>query len=58
MRVQAKSFQAADRLGLELGKFGPFASARIGAIDTDVKTGSKRFNVTISLKEPEAGDRG
>jgi len=58
MRVQAKSFQAADRLGLQLAKFGPFASARIGAIEKDPKTGSKRFNVTISLKEPEAGDRG
>jgi general secretion pathway protein L len=58
MRVQAKSFQAADRLGLQLGKFGPFASARIGAIEKDPKTGSKRFNVTISLKEPEVEGRG
>ena len=58
MRVQAKSFQAADRLGLELGKFAPFANARIGAIEKDPKTGGKRFNVTISLKEPAEGDRG
>jgi hypothetical protein len=53
MRVQAKSFQAADRLGVELAKFPPFAQARIGAIETDNKTGAKRFNVTISLA-PEA----
>ena len=33
-------------------------AARIGAIEKDPKTGSKRFNVTISLKGPEAGDRG
>jgi hypothetical protein len=49
MRVQAKSFEAADRLGVELAKFAPFAQARIGAIETDNKTGAKRFNVTISL---------
>jgi hypothetical protein len=49
MRVQAKSFEAADRLGVELAKFTPFAQARIGAIETDKKTGTKRFNVTISL---------
>jgi hypothetical protein len=49
MRVQAKSFEAADRLGAELKKFAPFASARIGAIDTDKKTGAKRFDVTIGL---------
>jgi hypothetical protein len=53
MRVQAKSFEAADRLGQELAKFAPFAQARIGAIETDSKTGAKRFNVTISLT-PEA----
>ncbi len=56
MRVQAKSFEAADRLGVELAKFAPFAQARIGAIETDNKTGAKRFNVTISLA-PEA-ERG
>jgi hypothetical protein len=49
MRVFAKSFEAADRLGAELGKFAPFADARIGAIETDGKTGAKRFNVTITL---------
>ena len=49
MRVQAKSFEAADRLGAELAKFAPFAQARIGAIETDNKTGAKRFDVTISL---------
>ena len=56
MRVQAKSFEAADRLGVELAKFAPFAQAKIGAIETDNKTGAKRFNVTISLApegEPE-----
>jgi general secretion pathway protein L len=53
MRVRAKSFQAADRLGSELGSFGPFVDASIGAIETDPKTGGKRFSVTISLKPPE-----
>lgn len=55
MRVHAKSFQAADRLGSELARFEPFASARIGAIEKDSKTGGTRFSVTISLKPP--GDR-
>jgi len=55
MRVQAKSFEAADRLGVELAKFTPFAQARIGAIETDKKTGTKRFNVTISLAAAGAG---
>jgi general secretion pathway protein L len=53
MRVQAKSFEAADRLGVELGKFPPFAGASIGAIETDSRTGAKRFTVTISLRAPE-----
>lgn len=53
MRVFAKSFEAADRLGAELGKFPPFADARIGAIETDAKTGAKRFNVTITLGSEE-----
>jgi type IV pilus assembly protein PilM len=53
MRVQAKSFEAADRLGVELAKFPPFAQARIGSIETDNKTGAKRFTVTIALA-PEA----
>ena len=54
MRVFAKSFEAADRLGAELGKFPPFADARIGSIETDAKTGAKRFNVTITLGEESA----
>ena len=53
MRVYAKSFEAADRLGAELAKFRPFAQARIGAIETDKKSGGKRFNVTISLAPTE-----
>ena len=56
MRVQAKSFEAADRLGQELAKFPPFAQARIGAIETDNKTGAKRFDVTISLAASSAAD--
>jgi len=52
MKVYAKSFQAADQLGAELASFEPFAGARIGAIETDAKSGSKRFSVTISLKPP------
>jgi type IV pilus assembly protein PilM len=54
MRVQAKSFEASDRLGQELAKFAPFARARIGSIETDSKTGAKRFTVTISLA-PKGG---
>jgi hypothetical protein len=53
MRVQTKSFEAADRLGQELGSFAPFTSVRIGAIETDAKTQAKRFQVTISLGQPE-----
>lgn len=53
IRVFAKSFEAADRLGAELSKFGPFDQARIGAIETDKRTGSKKFNVTISLAAEE-----
>lgn len=49
IRVYAKSFEAADRIGAELSKFGPFEQARIGAIETDKRTGGKKFNVTISL---------
>lgn len=56
MRVHAKSFQAADRLGAELARFEPFSGTRIGAIEKDAKTGGTHFNVTISLKAP--GDRG
>lgn len=53
IRVIAKSFEAADRLGAELAKFPPFAQARIGAIETDRVTGGKKFNVTISLSSDE-----
>jgi len=53
IRVFAKSFEAADRLGAELSKYGPFEQARIGAIETDKRTGSKKFNVTISLANEE-----
>jgi general secretion pathway protein L len=53
IRVASTSFEAADRLGAELAKFGPFSQSRIGAIETDRKTGAKNFNVTISLA---AGD--
>jgi hypothetical protein len=58
MKVQAKKFQAADRLGLELAKFEPFADAHIGDVTKDKKTGTLRFPVTVSLKEPEEEDRG
>ncbi|HXV36926.1 MAG TPA: type II secretion system protein GspL [Myxococcota bacterium] len=54
MRVRAKSFEAADRLGAELAKFPPFAQARIGSIDSDPSSGDKRFDVTISLAPAEA----
>ncbi len=53
IRVYSKSFEAADRLGAELGKFAPFAQTRIGAIETDKRRGGKKFNVTISLAPPE-----
>ena len=49
IRVYATSFEAADRLGAELSKFGPFDQARIGAIESDKRTGGKKFNVTINL---------
>jgi general secretion pathway protein L len=54
LRVYAKTFEAADRLGAELSKYGPFDQARIGAIETDNRTGGKKFNVTISLSGEEA----
>jgi type II secretory pathway component PulL len=53
MRVYAKSFESADRLGAELAKFPPFAQARIGSIESDPKRGGKRFDVTISLAPAE-----
>jgi type IV pilus assembly protein PilM len=53
IKVVAKTFEAADRLGTELAKAGPFADARIGAIETDKRSGSKKFTVTISLAARE-----
>jgi general secretion pathway protein L len=55
VRVYATSFEAADRLGAELSKYGPFDRARIGSIETDARTGGKKFDVTISLANPEQG---
>jgi general secretion pathway protein L len=54
LRVAAKTFEAADRLGTELAKFPPFEHAQIGAIETDARTGGKKFNVTISLASDAA----
>ena len=54
MKVSAKNFQAADRLGAEFQKFDPFVRTKIGAIETDARTGGKRFNVTISLRPEES----
>jgi general secretion pathway protein L len=51
IRVSSQSFEAADRLGAELAEFEPFSQSRIGAIETDRKTGAKHFNVTISLAD-------
>lgn len=53
MKVYAKKFESADRLGAELAKFAPFARAQIGSIENDPKRGGKRFRVTISLAKPE-----
>jgi general secretion pathway protein L len=49
IRASSESFEAAERVGAALQQFAPFGEARIGAIETDKRTGSKRFNVTISL---------
>ena len=54
MKVYAKKFESADRLGAELAKFEPFARAKIGSIESDPKRGGKRFTVTISLSKPES----
>jgi general secretion pathway protein L len=54
LRVTAKTFEAADRLGSELAKFGPFEHAQLGAIETDPRSGGKKFNVTISLASDTA----
>jgi general secretion pathway protein L len=53
MKVYAKKFESADRLGAELTKFPPFARAQIGSIENDSKRGGKRFTVTISLAQAE-----
>jgi general secretion pathway protein L len=53
LKVYAKKFESADRLGAELAKFAPFARAQIGAIENDPKRAGKRFSVTISLATPE-----
>jgi hypothetical protein len=53
MKVYAKKFESADRLGAELAKFAPFARAQIGSIENDPKRGGKRFSVTISLAKRE-----
>lgn len=54
VRVFTESFEAADRLGAELAKFKPFSETRIGAIETDKRSGRKKFDVTISLVEDRA----
>jgi len=54
IRVFTESFEAADRLGAELSEFGPFSDTRIGAIETDKRSGRKKFDVTISLVEDRA----
>jgi hypothetical protein len=56
LRVAAKTFDAADRLGAELAKFGPFQQAQIGAIERDARSGGTKFNVTISLASETAPD--
>jgi general secretion pathway protein L len=50
LRVRGKSFSDSDRVSEVLSKFGPFASFRVGSVENDPKTGTKRFNVTISMK--------
>ena len=54
VRVFTESFEAADRLGAELAKFAPFSQTRIGGIETDKRSGRKKFDVTISLVEERA----
>jgi general secretion pathway protein L len=53
MRVFAKKFESADRLGAELAKYAPFVRTQIGAIENDPKRNGKRFTVTITLTSPE-----
>ncbi len=54
VRVFTESFEAADRLGAELVDFEPFSETRIGSIETDKRSGRKKFDVTISLVEDPA----
>ena len=54
VRVFTESFEAADRLGAELAEFEPFSQTRIGGIETDKRSGRKKFDVTISLVEDRA----
>ena len=54
VRVFTESFEAADRLGAELADFEPFSETRIGSIETDKRSGRKKFDVTISLVEDPA----
>jgi len=53
MKCYVKKFESADRLGVELAKFPPFARAQIGSIENDAKRGGKSFTVTISLTAME-----
>jgi len=53
IRVFAKTFESADRLGAELAKYGPFVRTQIGSIENDPKRNGKRFTVTITLAPPE-----
>jgi len=53
MRVFAKTFESADRLGAELAKYAPFVRTQIGSIENDPKRNGKRFTVTITLSAPE-----
>jgi type IV pilus assembly protein PilM len=53
IRAYTQSFEAAERLGAELAKFGPFSKVQVGAIETDRRSDVKKFNVTIGLAENE-----
>lgn len=54
MQVQAKDFQAADRLQAALARFAAFSNARVGSTERDEKRGTVRFGVDITLP----GQRG
>ena len=53
MKVVAESFEASDRIRQALAGFPPFRDARVGSVETDRKTGNKRFDVSISLARQE-----